>query len=383
MNVSLFLEIKQEYTEHVLDILAPHIQEGLTSIYNKADADAVRAGDTTKTLLIFQKYLKAIEDWPQTRIDDETQRIKMNSNTMTYFDDLVKALIKTHIILLTYSNNISNVIAETFYNNFVVNAFVHKSYIECAKDAYNNPFLFFHDVSPLDVKRNNIIINNNIRDGIIKAVRKSLPISSILKEFLVNSVNIIPESPKVELLGLPANDKNTQIVLPAQHIPALPVAPVAPALHQQPALPSKIDPQLEKEVLQMIQSEHNQTDKDKIRQIMKLDQIITTIDHNNHIRTDNDFKLQGSDTKDNKERIDRNPLNAKLAESERRVININIGKSPAKPQLRNPSETSIPSRPPVNPRAQPDELSEKLDPSKIKPIENYGMPINTKKSRIN
>lgn len=366
MNVSLFLEIKNEYTEHVLDTLTPYIQEGLMSIYYKAFEDASRANDTGKTLMIFQKYLKAIEEWPQTRIDDETQRIKINSNTTQYFDDLIKALIKTHIILLTYSNNISNVIAETYYNNFSVNSFVHKCYIECAKHAYNNPYLFFHfDVSPLDVKRNNIIIENNIRDGIVRAVRKSLPISSILKEFLLNSVNIIPEPPKVELLGLPQS--NNQINLPV--IPVQPI-PAPVALPSAPEPSNKIDPQLEREVLQIIQSEHNQTEKDKIRQIMKLDHIITSIDHGKHVNTDNEFKLNQSDTRD------RNPLNMGLAPSEKKVININIGRTPTKPSPKQLSATSVSNRPvAANNRGALDELSEQIDPSKIKPIENYGVPV--------
>ena len=385
MNVSLFLEIKQEYTEHVLDILASHIQEGLTSIYNRAYDDSTRAENEEKTLIIFQKYLMAIEEWPQSRINDETTRIRVNSNTVSYFDDLIKALVKTHIILLTYSNNISNIIAETFYNNFSVSSFVHKSYTECAKDAYNNPFLFYHDVAPLDVKRNNIIINNNIRDGIVRAVRKSLPISSILKEFLVNSVNIIPEPPKVELLGLNKNNENNitgvtavPVVLPTVPMHSMPMNALPPAQIEKfnnVGNSNKIDPQLEREVLQIIQSDHNQTEKDKIRKIMNMDQFISTIDKGRHIKTDNDFKLNDSENRN------ANPLNANLDASERRVININIGKSPAKAPTRNPSETSLPTRPPIHKRAHGDDVSDRPDPSKIRPIENYGMPVNNRTKR--
>lgn len=209
MNVALFLEIKQEYTEHLIDILTPFIYEGLHSIYKEA-VNINESGTTKdKTLLIFQKLLMVVDTWTQHRIEEETNRIKQMSGSSEYLDDLIRGVIKSNIILLTYSNNISNVVAQTFYDSLSTPALVHRCYIECAKDSHNNPFLFFHEVSPMDLKRNQVMIEKNIQTGIIRGIRKILPISLMLKEFLCNSINIIAENPQIELVGQCPNNGNT------------------------------------------------------------------------------------------------------------------------------------------------------------------------------
>ncbi|MCJ7637285.1 MAG: hypothetical protein MUO21_07330 [Nitrososphaeraceae archaeon] len=201
MNVTLFREIKNEYTEHLVDTLTPFIYEGLVSFYKEAVNISEDTKNRDKVLLIFQKLLQHIDGWTQHKIDEETNRIKQMSGTSEYLDDLVRSVIKSNIILLTYSNNVSNIVAQTFYNTLSTSNLVHRCYIECAKDAHNNPFLFYHDVEPMDLKRNQILIEKNIQNAIIRGIRKILPIGLILKEYLANTVNIIYEPPHVELIG--------------------------------------------------------------------------------------------------------------------------------------------------------------------------------------
>jgi hypothetical protein len=233
MNVALFLEIKNEYSEHLTDILTPYIYEGLTSIYQKAVQISQETNSPKKILIIFQKLLQAVPTWNQSQIENETNRIKQCSNTAEYFDDLVKAVVKSNIILLTYTNSISNVIAQSFYNNFSTSTFIHRCYTESAKDAHNNPYLFYNEVNNLDFKRNQIVVQQNIKAAIPRAVRKILPISMILKEFLVNSINIINEP--IEAKPFSGN----------------------------------------KEIIEAIKTESGKTDKDKIKTIMNIDKIIS------------------------------------------------------------------------------------------------------------
>nr|AEX62808.1 hypothetical protein mv_L603 [Moumouvirus Monve] len=201
MNVALFLEIRNEYTEHLVDTLTSPIYDGLMDMYKNAKLDCEKGGKPDLTLIVFQKYLKSINTWSQTIIEDETLRIKNTSNASEYLDDLIKAVIKSNIILLTYSNTISNLIGQTFYNNCTTANFIHKCYIECGKHAYNNPFLFSDQHTPMEQKRNYVIINKNIQEGIVKAVRNILPISMILKEYLINSCNIIQEPINNQFMG--------------------------------------------------------------------------------------------------------------------------------------------------------------------------------------
>jgi len=173
MNITSFLEIQQEYTEHLIDILTPFIYADLCTFYKQA----INISDTTSNiLLIFQKLLLTIDSWTQHHIEEETNKIKQMSGTTESLDNLVCRIIKSNITLLTYSSNIDNSITQTFYDSFSTSNLIHRCYIECAKDAHNNPFIFYHDIQPTDLDTNQFIIKQNIKDGIIRGIRKSLPI---------------------------------------------------------------------------------------------------------------------------------------------------------------------------------------------------------------
>lgn len=201
MEIKLFLEIKSEFTDQLSDILTPFIWEGMNSIYKSAANDAIKTENEDKTLLIFQKYLQKVSTWNQLQIDDETNRIKTASNTIDYLDDLVKAVIKANITLFTYSNSNSTTISQAFYDNIKTSSFIHLCYIECAKEAHNNPFLFYHDVAPMDLKRNQLVIHQNIEQSIGKAIKKMLPLKIILKEYMASSLNLAKSYAGVELVG--------------------------------------------------------------------------------------------------------------------------------------------------------------------------------------
>lgn len=248
MNNVLFLEIKNEYTIYLVDMLTPYIYEGLTHIYKEAVDLSVKECKSKNILLIFQKMLHFIDQWTETRIIAETNRIKNASNSNEYFDDLVKTVIKSYIILLTHSNTMSNVIGQSFYNQLSVYQFIHHCYIECGKDAYNNPYLFFHNIDTLDYKRNQIIIHKQIGKGIVRAIRKILPISIILKEYLVNSMPLI-EEPKIELI--------TKSV--------------------KPNASPKNDVVVNQKVAQLVKEESSKSDKEKIQAIINLDKLLKSV----------------------------------------------------------------------------------------------------------
>lgn len=334
MNAAFFLEVKNEYSEHLSDILTPCIYEGLLSIYNKSVNMAEQA-KSDKVLLIFQKLLLEVNNWNQIRIEEESNRIKQVSNTSEYLDDLVRAVIKSNIILLSYSNTISNLIGQTFYNSLATSALIHRCYTECAKDAHNHPFLFSHDMEPLDMKRNQIIIYQNIRAAICRAIRKTLPLSMILKEYLTNTMNIIQEPGKVELIGAPPKE----IVIPA--IP-----------EQQ-----KIDPKVEKEVMNMIQSEGTKSKQQQIQDIMKIDKILTSVE--NRVMADLAPKHASS----------KNPENA--------LFNL---KADASESRKSVSGTTLSARPMPSKMF---EASERVDPTKIELIEDYGPQMGGAKKRGN
>lgn len=394
MNVPLFLEIKNEYTEHLVDTLTPYIYEGLNSIYKEAVKIAEETDCQNKTLLIFQKLLQSVSTWNQIRVEDETVRIKQLSNTSDYLDDLVKAVIKSNIILLAYSNSISNLIGQSFYNSLTTSTFVHRCYTEAAKDAHNNPYLFFHKAEPMDFKRNQIIIQENIKTAVVRAVRKILPISMILKEYLVNSINIIQEPAKVELIGMP---------LPA---PIEPIAPIPKAHVPEAKIQSekRIDSKLEKEVMNIIKSENAKSDRQKLQEIINIDKLINSIEpkvvaemsaqktHSNRV-VSSISKKKTSEIKVAPLLVERDDVddmdiaNQRMNVSDKQIMNINFDEQQTNEgtNRKTVSATTMSNRPMPNYGKQNmyTENSERIDPKNIQLIEDYGQEGGYDRKKIN
>ncbi len=191
------VEIKNEYTDFLLSILTPLLFEGIKSIYEKAvkleedfrikeqqDPSVKNPG----VFKLFQICLRDIPNLNTAAIENETNRIKEKSRCSEYFDSLLKSVIKSNIILLTFNSKKkkSHIVEERFHESIDSKLFVHKCYIESSRIFFNYPELFCHHFSTLDIKRNQREIYDLIKDAIKEAIRKSLPIKLILDEYLKN-----------------------------------------------------------------------------------------------------------------------------------------------------------------------------------------------------
>jgi len=190
------VDIKLEYTSYLINMLTPLIYEGFQSIYNhaielhsklnpSATDDLNKHPNLTK---IFQICLKDIPSLSQSSIDMEVKRIKEYSRCSELFDDLIKAVVKSYIILLTFnaSGKKCKLVIEKYHEKININDFIHKCYIECANIFYNNPELFWNESD----KETQQVCKNNaydcIKQGVIEAIHKILPVKDILREYLSN-----------------------------------------------------------------------------------------------------------------------------------------------------------------------------------------------------
>ena len=189
------IEIKNEYTMFLINIITPSLYEGLKSVYNYALDTHKKFLEKEKfdprikspgTLKIFQTCLKEIPYLNNHSIENEVSRIKELSKCSEWFDDLIKAVIKSYIILLASSRKQSDIVKEKFHDKIDIKDFIHKCYIECAKVLYNNPELFWHEYPTIEIKRNQREIYEIIKLSIEEAIRKILPIKLILREYLDN-----------------------------------------------------------------------------------------------------------------------------------------------------------------------------------------------------
>lgn len=191
------VEIKKEYTTFLVNILVPFVYEGMKSVYNYAYEthqtflERSRHDPTTRSpgvLKIFQTCLSELPALNNHSIEIETNRIREKSKCGEWFDDLIKAVVKSNIVLLTFSTakNKSPLLEEKYHEKVETKDFVHKCYIESARVIYNNPELFWHEYPTLEIKRNQRETCKMIRGAILEAIRKMLPMKLILMEYLKN-----------------------------------------------------------------------------------------------------------------------------------------------------------------------------------------------------
>ena len=200
MNIALFLETNAEYMNHLMDAVTPYVYEGLLSIYREAVNIADERNANKKLLLIFQKLLQSINDWSHEKLCRETDRIKQLSLSGDYLDMLLRCVVKSKIVILSCSDTMSQKFGDKFLDSISTPHFIHLCYIECGKYAHNNPYLFYHEPDkPMEHKRNLIIIQTKIDEGIRRAIRKLLPVSMILKEYLEKPIALFGRDTEMDV----------------------------------------------------------------------------------------------------------------------------------------------------------------------------------------
>jgi len=181
--INFFVETKTEYTTQLVNILTPLIFEGIQSIYTESLKVSNEANNVLK---VFQSFLKRIPKWNPEMIKQESDRIMNSSKSFSWLGDLVKATVKSNIVVLTFNPNgkSANKIDSKYYQDIKIEDFIHKIYIECARELWNNPYLVYHQYPPIELKRNQRYTIMLIKDSIREAIRKLLPVKQILEVYL-------------------------------------------------------------------------------------------------------------------------------------------------------------------------------------------------------
>ena len=116
-------------------------------------------------------------------------RIVSNSSC-DYIDDLITAVFISHTKILTSigPNRSFQKINVTIPKT---STFVHKCYINTARELWKNPYLFNENVPGHEFQKNNKEIEEIIKKCIENTIRNSLPIKDILKEHLEGETDSI------------------------------------------------------------------------------------------------------------------------------------------------------------------------------------------------
>jgi hypothetical protein len=188
MNHNILVEAKKEYTNQLLQVLKPRIYEGFKSIYD--DTVSILGKEyieyntqSSSVIKSFQKALRDIPLWNQEMINREYDRI-LNSSKCDYFEDLIETVFITNIkILSSVQMNTNDSIGLNVNIPSPVH-FIHKCYIESAKEIYKNPYVFENskNMTPKEKHTNIRDSLSYIDNSINSAIRELLPIRDILKQ---------------------------------------------------------------------------------------------------------------------------------------------------------------------------------------------------------
>jgi len=191
------VEIKTEYTNFLINIMAPLVYEGIKSMYDRAievekeTEQAVLQGTVNENpgvLKIFQHFLKNIQTLNSQLIEAEYIRIRDSSKNADIFEKLVKATFKSYIVLLTYnaSGKECKLVNEKIHEKINIKDFIHKVYVESSKILFLNPELFWHQFPTIEQQKNKRESISIIKDAIKEALIKVLPLNDIITEYLKN-----------------------------------------------------------------------------------------------------------------------------------------------------------------------------------------------------
>ncbi len=181
LTTPIFAQAKVEYTKQLIEILYPHMFDGVKSIYD--ESKIIYSSKTgTPILLLFRELLEKVPIWNSEIIDSECSRIISNSKC-DWIDDLITAVFISHTKILTSigPNQSFQKINVTIPKT---SSFVHKAYINTARELWKNPYLFNENIPGHEYQRNSKEIENVIKNCIENTIRHLLPIKEILKEHL-------------------------------------------------------------------------------------------------------------------------------------------------------------------------------------------------------
>lgn len=189
------IEIKKIYEAKLFSILVPHIYEGFRSLYNIAEVyerkftEAMKSNPNVEkmsVLVIFQKLLSEIPNLSGEKIKRETDRIKTASRSADIFSDLIKAVIKANIVLLTYNtDHLRKEYLETRYHESVkTDDFIHSCYVEAARSYYSRPEIFWTQYDNIVINQNKRLCHDIIQNAINETINKTLPMREILSEYI-------------------------------------------------------------------------------------------------------------------------------------------------------------------------------------------------------
>ena len=186
------VEAQFEWAWRLVQILQPLICDGIQAIFTESVQMCADTDEPEKYLMTFQNFLARIPKWNDTMIQTEVQRI-VDKSGCSYLEDLITCVHIVHLKILTSirtgktQKKIDVVVPK-------LGEFVHKVYIIVSRQLYTNVYLFEKNVTPIVVQKNRAGVNKVIKNGILDAIRDSIPVERLLRAYLDESTDLVKET---------------------------------------------------------------------------------------------------------------------------------------------------------------------------------------------
>uniref|UniRef100_A0A6C0FDA6 Uncharacterized protein n=1 Tax=viral metagenome TaxID=1070528 RepID=A0A6C0FDA6_9ZZZZ len=213
-------ESKNEWGARLLTILTPHIIDGFRSILDESIKLCRENEEMDKYLMTFQNFISRIPKWNPDIVSTETERIKEKSGCQ-YLEDLVTCVHVIQLKILT-AVRVGQKPKKVDMDIMKIDDFIHKVYVNSARQIYKNVYLFDMNVPPLQKQKNNRETEVIVQECILNTVRESIPVQTILKCYLdetteedieeeVKEEDITPEPTPEELIQQQAESTNQDV----------------------------------------------------------------------------------------------------------------------------------------------------------------------------
>lgn len=181
-SITNLYESRNEFTARLVNILTPHVIEGVRSIFDEAWKLCADNDEESKYLMTFQNFLSRVPKWNATIIEQECARIKERSSC-NYIEELIACV---HVVQLKSLTCMRVGMKNKKVNVDVPKAtdFVHNVYINVARKLYTNVYLFERNVHSLQAQRNRREIEIIVQECVMNTMRDTIPIEKLLKIYM-------------------------------------------------------------------------------------------------------------------------------------------------------------------------------------------------------
>lgn len=179
-------ESRNEYTSRLIGILSPLIMEGYGSIFDEAWNLCKENDESEKYLMTFQNLISRVPKWNSEIVEKEKERI-IEKSGCNYLEDLLTCVHVIQLKLLT-TIRVGKKQKKIEIEIPRLEDFIHKAYIQVARKLYTNVYLYERYVTPLQKQKHSREVELIVQDCILNAVRETLPIESVLRAYMDESM---------------------------------------------------------------------------------------------------------------------------------------------------------------------------------------------------